>query len=85
MGVLEAILALVGLITLIVLALDALDRKSSSLSPTEDLAKPYREGLHAAIHMQRVAEDLEQQIYAEAAKHRDVETEKSATQATEQP
>jgi hypothetical protein len=36
-------------------------------SPGEDRAAPYREGLHAANRMQRVAQDLEQQIYAEAA------------------
>jgi hypothetical protein len=35
----------------------------------EDLAAPYREGLHAAIRMQGVALALEQQLYAEALRH----------------
>lgn len=30
-----------------------------------DLAAPYRDGLHAAMRMQTVAQDLERQMYAE--------------------
>lgn len=31
-----------------------------------DLAAPYREGLHAAIRLQTVAQELEGQLYTEA-------------------
>ena len=69
-GLIELLLALIGLALLIVLALAALSHTPSSASEShEDPAAPYREGLHAATRMQEVARDLEQQIYAEAAKH----------------
>ncbi len=77
MGVLEAILAVVGLGLLIVLALAALSDGAPVPPPAEDPATPYREGLHAAVRMQQVAQDLEQQIYAEAAKHMDADTDRS--------
>jgi hypothetical protein len=69
MAVLEAILAVIGLVVLVLLAVAALSDDRPSAPPVEDAAAPYREGLHAAIRMQRVAQDLEQQIYAEAAQH----------------
>lgn len=66
MGVLEAVLAVIGLATLVILVVGSLNRPSSP-PPEEDVAAPYREGLHAAVRMQRVAQDLEARIYAEAA------------------
>jgi len=69
MAVLEAILAIVGLLLLILLAIGWLSDKAPVSPPVEDPAAPYRQGLHAAIRMQTVAQDLEQQIYAEAARH----------------
>ncbi len=65
-GVIEAVLAGVGVVFLFFMVLAATSKKSPASPPTEDLAAPYREGLHAANRMQRVAQDLEQQIYAEA-------------------
>jgi hypothetical protein len=70
MGVLEAVLALIGLVALIGAIARRQLRRLPEPPPAEpDLAAPYREGLHAAVRMQRVAQDLEQQIYAEAARH----------------
>ncbi len=68
MDVLVIILAVIGLCFLLLLAIAALDDRAPAPPPAEDLATPYREGLHAAVRMQRVAQDLEQQIYAEAAR-----------------
>lgn len=66
MAFLEAILALIGLVALIgVIAHWQVRRRPESLRE-EDLAAPYREGLHAAVRMQAAAQDLEHQIYAEA-------------------
>jgi len=84
MGVLEAILAVVGLVLLILLAIGALSDRAPTLPPPEaDIAAPYREGLHAAIRMQGVAQDLEQQLYAEAL--RQAEAEASQSQTTKRP
>jgi hypothetical protein len=47
--------------------------------PEADLAAPYREGLHAAIRMQGVAQDLEQQLYAEAIRRAEDEAETSGS------
>jgi hypothetical protein len=70
MGVLEAVLALIGLVALIGAIARRQLRRLPEPPPSEpDLAAPYREGLHAAVRMQRVAQDLEQQIYAEAVRH----------------
>jgi hypothetical protein len=79
MGVVEAILAVVGLVFIVMVARAAFsDETPSGMAVSEDLAAPYREGLHAAVRMQRVAADLEQQIYAEAARQfEDSETEAS--------
>jgi hypothetical protein len=84
MGVLEAVLAVIGLGLLILLAIGALSDETPAPPPPDDAATPYREGLHAAIRMQRVAQDLEQQIYAEATRHLETEPERSGTQAREQ-
>jgi hypothetical protein len=85
MAVLEAVLALIGLGLLLLLAVSALDDKapaSPPAPPLEDAAQPYREGLHAAVRMQRVAQDLEQQIYAAAANC--METEQDMTRTRDQ-
>jgi hypothetical protein len=76
MAVIEGILAVVGLMFVILLVVAALSDKPAPPPPppAEDIASPYREGLHAAVRMQRVAQDLEQQIYAEAAQHMSSET-----------
>jgi hypothetical protein len=68
MGVMEAILAIVGLVCLMLVVIGVLGREAPTPPPVEDVATPYREGLHAAVRMQQVAQDLEQQIYAEAAR-----------------
>ena len=83
MGFLEAVLALVGLVALIgALARWHLQRVPAP-QPEEDRAAPYREGLHAALRIQGVAQDLEQQLYAEAVSHLDGESEQSRTEARE--
>ena len=70
MSFLEAVLALVGLVALIgAVARWHLRRRPAPPPAEADLAAPYREGLHAAIRMQGVAQDLEQQLYAEALRH----------------
>lgn len=70
MGVLEAVLALIGLVALIgAIARHQLRRLPEPPPAEPDLAAPYREGLHAAIRIQVVAQDLEQQLYAEALRH----------------
>ncbi len=66
MGLVEAALALVGLVA-VVGGVARWQMQRMPEPPVEvDLAAPYREGLHAAIRMQGVAQDLEQQLYAEA-------------------
>jgi hypothetical protein len=69
MGAVEAILAVIGLVALVLVGVAVMGNDEPPASPAEDVAEPYREGLHAAVRMQKVAADLEQQIYAEAAKH----------------
>jgi hypothetical protein len=70
MSAVEAVLAVVGLLALVSLAVGwHVGRQTEPPVSEEDAAAPYREGLHAAIRMQRVAQDLEAQMYAEAAKH----------------
>jgi hypothetical protein len=82
MGVIEAVLAIIGLVLLVALAFGALG-ESSAEPPNEDRSAPYREGLHAAIRIQGAAQDLEQRLDAEAASHPDADAERSASQATE--
>jgi hypothetical protein len=69
MGLIEAVLAVVGLGLLILLAFAALSDDEPPRPPEDDLVAPYREGLHAAVRMQGVAQDLKQQLYAEAMRH----------------
>lgn len=69
MGVLEAFLAFVGLVALISRIVRWYLTQLPTVQPEEDVAAPYREGLHAAVRMQRAAQDLEAKLYAEAARH----------------
>jgi hypothetical protein len=74
MGVVEALLALIGLVALMGAVVYWYLRRPSDPPPAEaDLAAPYREGLHAAIRMQGVAQDLERQMYAEAIRRAESE------------
>jgi hypothetical protein len=73
MGVIEGILAFIGLVALIVVIVAILSPEKPQQAPVgapvEDLAAPYREGLYAAMRMQGAAHELEQQLYAEAVRH----------------
>jgi hypothetical protein len=75
MSALEAFFAVVGVVAvvgLLAVIVPAVRRHLGRLADErveEDVAAPYREGLHTAIRIQRVAQDLEAQMYAEAAKH----------------
>jgi hypothetical protein len=66
MGVIEAFLALIGLATLIGAVVRWNVRRLPEPAPEDDLAAPYREALHAALRMQVAAQELKQQMYAEA-------------------
>jgi hypothetical protein len=66
MGFLVAILALTLAAVIGALAYWYFQQSPKPPSAEPDLAGPYREGLHAAMRMQTVAQDLEQQMYAEA-------------------
>jgi hypothetical protein len=67
MGVVEAVLAVIGLVTLIALIVGWRASRLPDLPPAEpDLAAPYREGLHTAVRLQTAAQDLERELYAEA-------------------
>ncbi len=67
MDILESVLALIGLLALVGGAAWSCFKRPPAPSVGEDVAAPYREALHAAVRMQRVAQDLEAQMYAEAA------------------
>lgn len=71
MGAIEAVLALVGLVSVIGMVVGWHLSRQPTQTVEEDLAAPYREGLHASIRLQRAAQDAEARIYAEAAKHID--------------
>jgi hypothetical protein len=73
MGAVEAILAVVGLVALVLLAIAVWPSQDAQVAPApiEDRAAPYREALHAAVRLHRSAQDLEQQIWAEAARHQE--------------
>ena len=77
MAVIEALLAAVGVIALALLALGVIanGRTPNAAPSSTDPAQPYREGLHGAIRMQRLAQDLEYQLQVEAAKHRGIEAD----------
>jgi hypothetical protein len=68
MEALIGILALVGLVSLVSAGIRWYQQQAPEPPIEADLAAPYREGLHAAIRMQGVAQDLEQQMYAEAVR-----------------
>lgn len=69
MDVLVAVLAVIGLVALLLIAAVWLSNTTPEPSAVEeDLAAPYRAGLHAAVRLQVAAQDLEQQMYAEAAR-----------------
>ncbi len=63
-------LALIGLAIVVGAATVRWRLRGRRAAPTlaEDRAAPYREGLHAAIRIQTAAQELEQQLYAEAAR-----------------
>jgi hypothetical protein len=69
MGLLEAVLALIGLLALIVAIAHWGLRRLPATPVEEDLASPYREALHTATRLQSAARDLEQKMYAEALRH----------------
>ncbi|HSZ12649.1 MAG TPA: hypothetical protein VK790_01270 [Solirubrobacteraceae bacterium] len=68
MAVVETFPTVCGVVVFVVIVLAALVRSLTD-PPREDRVTPYREGLDAANRMQRAAQNLEQQIYAEAARH----------------
>jgi hypothetical protein len=86
MHVLILILAIIGLMALLLLAVAALNDSTPKAPPppADDPAAPYREGLHAAVRMQRVAQDLEQQLYTEAARQLGAEEEPAQGHSAEQ-
>jgi len=73
MEALAGILALIGLVALIKAAIGWHEEHTIDQPLEQDLAAPYREGLHAAVRLQVVAQDLERQMYVEAARHMDAE------------
>jgi hypothetical protein len=85
MGFLEAVLALVGLVALIGAIGRWHIRGLSDRPVEEDLAAPYREGLHAAVRIQGVAQDLKQQLYAEALRQAEDEAGAPARRGSGQP
>lgn len=72
MAALEALLAVLGVVFLVLIVRVAIFGRHAETAAPDDLVAPYRAGLHATVRMQKVAADLEQQIYAEAARHLDV-------------
>ena len=72
MGWLEAALGFMGLVTFLGVMLYWLPPRDAPPPPATvetDLAAPYREGLHAAVRLQKAAQDLEHQLYVEAMRH----------------
>jgi hypothetical protein len=65
---LALVVALMALVVVIVAVARWRLRQRPDPTLAEDRAAPYREGLHAAIRMQAAAQELEQQLYAEAAR-----------------
>jgi hypothetical protein len=79
MNALVILLAVIGLVLLVLLAIGALTDQAPAPPAEPDLAAPYRQGLHAATRLQGVAQDLEQQLYAEAARQAEAEASPSRT------
>jgi hypothetical protein len=69
MPVLEAILALIGSVAIVGAIAHRQVRRPPEPPVEEDLAAPYREGLHAAVRLQTVAQELERRLYVEAIRH----------------
>lgn len=71
MGLIIAILAVIGLATVVNLGVRWHQRRpSAEPTPEVDLAAPYREGLHAAMQLQSLAHDAERQLLIAALRHR---------------
>jgi hypothetical protein len=68
MGVIEAVLALIGLLALISAAVRWHLGRASDQPLAADRAALYRAGLDAATRIQTAAQDFEQQLYAEAVR-----------------
>jgi hypothetical protein len=51
-----------------------------SVEPIEDVATPYLEGLEASFRIQQAAWIAEQQMYAEAARYREIESQDARTE-----
>jgi hypothetical protein len=69
MGVIEAFLALIGAVAIVGAIARWQVRPMPDPPVEEDLAAPYREGLHAAVRLQGVAQELERRLYVEAVGH----------------
>jgi hypothetical protein len=70
MAVIEAALAVIGLVLLILVAWLALtDPPEPPKSYVIEVNAPSWEGLLAAVRLQQTAQELERQIYAEAARY----------------
>lgn len=68
MGIIEAMLAFIGLLTLIGAAIRWHLREVSKQSADTSRASHYRAGLDAAMRIQVAAQDLEQQLHTEAVR-----------------
>ncbi len=75
MGVLEAVLAVIGLLALVGAAVFWRMLRINAQPLEEDLAAPYREVLHAAIRLQNAAQDAKQQLFAEALRQAEAESD----------
>jgi type II secretory pathway component PulM len=85
MAVIEASLAVIGLVLLILIAWLVLTDPPAE-PPTEyrvELTGPTLEGLLAAARLQQTAQELERQLYAEAARHTVVDLLPSTTSGDE--
>ena len=83
MEALIGVLALIGVVSLVSAGVRWYQQQAPEPPPVEvDLAAPYREGLHAAIRMQGVAQDLEQQMYAEAIRRAEAQQRGSSSCTT---
>jgi hypothetical protein len=69
MGIMEAVFALLGLAAVVVFVARWVYSDPPAAQVEEDVAAPYRDALHASVRIQRAAQEFEQQIYAEAARH----------------